>query len=376
MRKIILARSAGLLVFTSLMVVIAFTLRAFGGDNVETNFEKGKQLIKTGHYEQAVQLFSEALNSVDPGTHNALVLRLSRAQAYFGGGDLKHAFKDINELLRSDGLEGEVLASGLQLRGVLSLRKGSGKSALADFTAAIKTTHENESLRSVCFANRGITFINLGRFDEAVSDLNKAIELDPKSSFAYAGRGLAYLREDRVESSRRDAEKALSLRPDKETRKMAEKILKEMSASASGPMSVIVPISEKGHIFVLVRFRKNGTPHRFLLDTGATSSLIDRDLLEEIGHDTEVTKIGKGFVTIADGSVHRVTRYKVKTAFLFNLPLGKIEVQVFDKNIRRVTNLLGVRSLRKVAISIDNASRRAEIRRKESTDNNKEDQME
>ncbi len=257
----------------------------------------------------------------------------------------------------------------------MSLRQGRGKSALADLTAAIKTAHGNESLRSICFANRGITFINLGRFDEAVSDLNKAVELDPKSSFAYAGRGLAYLRKDRVESARRDAERAMSLNPDKETGKMAERILKELSVSASGPMSVIVPVSQKGHIFVQVRFRKNGTPHRFLLDTGASSSLIGRDLLQEIGHDTPVTKIGKGIVTIADGSVLRVTRYKVKTAFLFNLPLGEIEVQVFDKNIKRLTNLLGMRSLGKVAVSIDNLSRKAEIRRRESTDN-KEDQPE
>jgi len=333
--------------------------------NVETLFEKGKKHLKTGNYEQAVLAFSEALNSVEDDSRNAQVVRLARAQAYFGKGDLKGAYKDVQEILGAGGVEGEMLASGLQLRGVLNLRQGREKRALGDFTEAIKTAHENDSLRSVCFANRGITYINLGNFDKAVSDLNKAVELDPKSGFAYAGRGLAYLRKDKIEAARRDGEMALSLNPDGDTRKIAEKILTEMSVSASGPLSVTVPLNEGGHIFVHVRFRKNGTPHRFLLDTGATFSLVDRDLLEEIRRDAQVTEIGKGMVTTADGSVHKVTRYKVTTAFVFNLPLGEIEVHVFDKKIKRVTNLLGIRSLRNVAVSIDNAAQRAEISRRE-----------
>lgn len=362
-------------VVCSVMVIVAGSFQAWAAENVETLFEKGKQQLKTGNYEQAVRTLSEALNSVEHDGRNAHVVKMARAQAYFGKGDLKGAYKDLDEILGSDGVEGEMLASGLQLRGVLNLRQGRESRALGDFTAAIKTAHENDSLRSVCFANRGITFINVGNFDRAVSDLNKAIELDPTSSFAYAGRGLAYLRQDKIDSARRDGEKALSLQPDEETRSIAEKILKEMSVSASGPLSLIVPISEGGHIFVQVRFRKNGTPHRFLLDTGATFTLIDRDLLEEIRRDAGVTEIGKGMVTTADGSTHKVTRYKVKTAFLFNLPLGEIEVHVFDRKMKRVTNLLGIRSLGNVGVSIDNAGRKAEISRRESR-NSKEQRLE
>jgi tetratricopeptide (TPR) repeat protein len=353
-------------VVCSIMVITACSCQAWAAENVETLFEKGKQYLKTGNYEQAVRTLSEALNSVEQDGRNAHVVRMARAQAYFGRGDLKDAYKDLDAILGSDGVDGEMLASGLQLRGVLNLRQGRESRALRDFTAAIKTAHENDSLRSVCFANRGIAYINVGNFDRAVSDLNKAIELDPTSSFAYAGRGLAYLRQDNIDSARRDGEKALSLHPDEDTRKIAEKILREMSISASGPLSVIVPISEGGHIFVQVRFRKNGTPHRFLLDTGATFTLIDRGLLEQIRREAGVTEIGKGTVTTADGSSHKVTRYKVKTAFLFNLPLGEIEVHVFDRKIKRVTNLLGIRSLGNVAVSIDNAGQKAEISRRES----------
>jgi hypothetical protein len=111
------------------------------------------------------------------------------------------------------------------------------------------------------------------------------------------------------------------------------------------------------------------------LDTGATFTLIDRDLLEEIKRDVQVTEVGKGMVATADGSRHKVTRYKVKTAFLYNLPLGEIEVHVFDGKIKRVTNLLGIRSLGTVAVSIDTSSRKAEISRRDSR-NSKEQRLE
>ena len=242
------------------------------------------------------------------------------------------------------------------------------RKALSDFTEAIKTPHDNNSLRSASFANRGIVYINLGDQDKAVSDLDKAIELEPASGFAYAGRGLAQLRRDNIEKARRDAEKALRLNPDAQTRSMAEKIMNELAVSASGPLSVSVPIGDSGHPFVQVRFGKGGKPHRFLLDTGATYTLIDKGLLAEIGRETEVKAMGRARVQTADGASHTVIRYKIKDAFLFHLPLGDIEAHVFEKPMPKIINLLGTRSVGKIAVSIDNAQKKIEIRRKD-TDN-------
>ena len=188
------------------------------------------------------------------------------------------------------------------MRSAVNLRRGREKQALEDLTAAIKVSHDSDSLRSLCFANRGMTFTKLGDSDRAISDLNKAIELDPKSGFAYAGRAEAYLRHDNIERARKDSEQALQLSPDEHTTKIAEKVLQELSVSASGPSTVSVSMGTHGHIFVQVSFSKKGKPHRFLLDTGATYSLIDRDLLAEISRETEVKQIGKGMVSTADGA--------------------------------------------------------------------------
>jgi tetratricopeptide (TPR) repeat protein len=253
----------------------------------------------------------------------------------------------------------------LHLKAAVNRKRGQERRALDDLTEAIKVPHHSEKLRASSFANRGVILINLGDPDRAVSDLNKAIELDPLSSFAFAMRGLANLRRDRIEAARSDAETALNMNPDDQARDIALKILEELSISASGPLSLSVPMNENGQIFVQVRFSRKGKPHRFLLDTGATTSLIDRELLKEISRETTVTEFGKGMASTADGATHKVIRYKVKNVFLFHLPLGEIEMDVFDSNKKKVMNLLGTRSLKSLAVSIDNAQKKVEITRKE-----------
>ncbi len=58
--------------------------------------------------------------------------------------------------------------------------------------------------------------------------------------------------------------------------------------------------------------------------------------------------------------MHKMTRSKVRNAFLYNLPLGEIEVAEFNGKNRRVTNLSGMRSLGRVSVSIDSATEKAE----------------
>jgi predicted aspartyl protease len=126
-------------------------------------------------------------------------------------------------------------------------------------------------------------------------------------------------------------------------------------------------------VFVQVRFGAGGKPRRFLLDTGATQSLISKDLMESIRKETQVTPLGQGRAMTADGATHPVTRYLVKDAFLFNLPLGDIEVVVFSGKQPTYANLLGANSLKQLSISINTASRKAEIRRVDSNVDQGED---
>jgi tetratricopeptide (TPR) repeat protein len=326
--------------------------------------DRGLSSMKSGNYDQAIRAFSEALERLQPGEKNAHIVILNRARAYYRMGKLKDARKDVDRVLQSNALDGETQASGLLIRGTILHREGRDKQALVDFTAALKIQHDNIQLRSKAFADRGITFLDMGDVDRAVSDLNKAIELNPTDAFAHAARGLAYLRQDKIDAARTDGERAMRLKPDKNAEKLAQTILDELSVSATGPQSVSVPLNEQGHIFVQVRFSKRGKPHRFLLDTGATYSLVDSSLLQEIQREATVEQIGKGKVRIADGSTHVITRYRVKPVFLFTMPLGEVEIHVLENQGQKVTNLLGVKSLQNIAVSLDNSERKAELRRR------------
>lgn len=349
------------------MLVCVQLIPAFAQQNVTSMYEDAKRLSRTGQVDKAIERYTEILALLTPTEHNAYTVRLARAQAYMKKGDLTQAKADIADVMSSPEADSETIATALRLKGQLFLKNDKKRAALKSFTQAIKTPHENEKLRSACFTDRGITFINLEDTDRAVSDLNKAIQLDPESGLAYAARGMAYLRSDRIEAAKQDGEKALRLSNSEQATKLAREILKELSASASGPAGVSVPLDERGHLLVQVRFSKKGPPHRFLLDTGATNTLIDESLLKQIAAETEVVRIGKSQARIADGSVVHVTRYKVKTAFLYHLPLGEIEVHVLEKSGGKLLNLLGMRSLRHVSVNIDNAKRVAEIRRTDAT---------
>lgn len=334
------------------------------GPRAQSLFETGRKHFETGDYYRAVETFSKILQIAEPDTPKIHLVRLARAQAYYGKGDLKKAWADLNTVLESGTIDGETLASSLMLRGTINLSQGRDKKAFEDFSEAIRVDHGNNSLRCLSLTNRGVAFVNKGDLDNALKDLNRAVATDPKSSFARAARGLAYLRADRLDLAKRDSELAMAMNPDPSAAKIAEKILRELSVSQSGPQKLTVSLNDNGQVFVQVRFGRHGTPRRFLVDTGATHTVVSPKLLSEIARETSVVELGKSRVTLADGSIRAVTRYRVKEAFLFHLPLGDIEIHVFDRKTRGGLNLLGTRSLGGVSVSIDNAGRKAEIARK------------
>lgn len=338
--------------------------RCHGKESAVKWFEQGKSYLKSGNYQTAIEIFSKTLDLLDSSKRNSYVVKLARAQAYYQKGDIKSSWKDLSSVLKSDDLEGETLASGLHLRGMLNLKKGVQNEAINDFSAAIKTPHDNDTLRSASLINRAVTLINVGSVDRALGDLNRAIELDSASGFAYAARGMAYLRHDNLDQAKKDAEHALKLKPDSQTQKIANRILNELTVAHIGDNAVQVSMSEDGQVFVQVRFGKKSAPHRFLLDTGATHSLVDKSLIKEISKDIEVKEVGKGIVSIADGTSLPVTKYLIKDVYVYNLPLGPIQVQTFDKKTRKVTNLLGAGSLANLAIIMDSSKRKVELRHK------------
>jgi tetratricopeptide (TPR) repeat protein len=356
--------SATLLICSMAIITLISTARA----EVDPYklFEEGKAHLENQELKDAVEKFSRTLYLLSKTDPVVPMVLLYRAEAYCERAIFRSAREDADQALNSPYLENVTRAWAWQIKGRANLGEGLLPLARQDFTHAIKISHKNLLQRADSYAYRGKTFALLGDMQSAQRDLNRAIALDRRLGLAYAYRGMVYLRTGAHESARRDALSALRLDPTGETAKVARAVLKAKPAPipySEEPLSVTVPVSKNGHIFVKVRFSEDGPAHNFLLDTGATHSLISRGLLKQIRRETRVVKLGKMLVRTADGAKHRITRYKIKTAYLYNLPLGEIEVSVFDRaQSGAPLHLLGVKSLKRVSISINNRTRKAEIR--------------
>lgn len=359
-----------LLAFIILFVISVFNPnKANGLDQPEHFFKDAKHLLKSGDYQGAIQSLSKALGSLALNNEFSRTALLARAQAYYEKGDLNSAFRDLNEVLGHEGLSGETLASCMNLRALLNLKQGKMSRALEDLNKAVNVPHENKSLKSVAFGNRGITLMNMGSYLKALKDFDRAIEYDPKSSFNYAARAVANLRTDRIEEARKDSELAMSLEPDRQSLRFVNSVLDEINFEKIGENCVVTKVNDEGQIFVQIKFSKNGRAHRFLLDTGATHSLIDKSLLNEVARETKVRENGKGMVNLADGSTLPVTKYYVENAYLYQMQLGPIQVQTMDRKTKKSFNLLGAGSLKNLSILIDTSNRRVEIRKKAPLEN-------
>ena len=62
--------------------------------------------------------------------------------------------------------------------------------------------------------NRAMAHAQKGELEQAIVELSKAIELDPKHASAYNGRAMVYLQVGKAIQGLPDVEKALDLRPD------------------------------------------------------------------------------------------------------------------------------------------------------------------
>ncbi len=82
--------------------------------------------------------------------------------------------------------------------------------AVSDFNRAIKA----DAKMIDAYFNRGIAYEKLGRLDDAVRDYTKVIKLDAGMNEAYINRGLLYRKQKKYALAIKDFDKAIELRPD------------------------------------------------------------------------------------------------------------------------------------------------------------------
>jgi len=94
-------------------------------------------------------------------------------------------------------------------RGVDSSQKGDFRRAVSDYNKAIDVNPEFV----VAYLNRGYSYSRMGEFDKAIADYTKAIELNPRYAIAYHNRGFVYRKMGDYDRAILDFTKAIEIDP-------------------------------------------------------------------------------------------------------------------------------------------------------------------
>ena len=92
-------------------------------------------------------------------------------------------------------------------RGFAYSKKGLYDKAIADFTKALELNPKD----TYAYNNRGFAFSQKGLHDKAIADSTKAIELEPRNAVSYQSRALAYEGYKQPEKALSDWSKAIEL---------------------------------------------------------------------------------------------------------------------------------------------------------------------
>jgi len=140
------------------------------------------------------------------------IARFSLAALFFSCGYALSKQKNFESSIKkySISLELHEHADAYNNRGLDYANLGKYDKAIEDFNKAIEL---NPDL-AVAYYNRGNTYAELGEYDRAIKDYDKAIELNKDYTVAYNNRGFAYVGLGKYNRAIEDFNKAIKLNPD------------------------------------------------------------------------------------------------------------------------------------------------------------------
>ena len=81
------------------------------------------------------------------------------------------------------------------------------------FSYAFTQQKQSESKDADFYFNQGIAYIDKAQYDLAISDFNKALDINPRDAEAYCNRGIAYREKGQYDQAISDYTKAIELNP-------------------------------------------------------------------------------------------------------------------------------------------------------------------
>lgn len=97
-------------------------------------------------------------------------------------------------------------------RGLVYVQMGRYVDAISDFSNALRIDERNV----IIYNNRGLTYFDMNEHRNARDDFDKAISLNPKNASSYFNRGRSFLAEKRYKDAIKDFSAVLEINPSNE----------------------------------------------------------------------------------------------------------------------------------------------------------------
>ncbi|GLU10316.1 hypothetical protein SLE2022_271320 [Rubroshorea leprosula] len=164
------------------------------------------------------------------------------------------------DALNDDELKQKALAqvNDAKLEGNKLFGNGQYEEALLQYEIALQVAPEmsdSVEIRSICYSNRAICFLKLGKYNETIKECTKALELNPSYIKALVRRGEAHQKLEHYEEAIVDMKKILELDPSNDQARKAICCLEPLAAEKREKMKeeMIAKMKELGNS-VLGRF--------------------------------------------------------------------------------------------------------------------------
>jgi len=176
---------------------------------------KVKALIGLKQYQEVITLAGDVIRN-DQNNSEALYLRgLGLLYTNNTQGAIRHFTNalglDPDNSIYRGALKKVKLFESKKKEGNDTFSAGHAEEAYNLYTECLDINPDNDAVNSIIYCNRAAAAMKLKKYEEAVGDCTKTIELDPNYLKAYIRRGSCYMTLEKYEEAVRDYEKAQQL---------------------------------------------------------------------------------------------------------------------------------------------------------------------
>jgi len=156
------------IIYSAFLIVLFLTFGLVFAQGVNgSNYNKGVEYAAQGKFKEAREEFEKAL----------------KVDSYYGSA--KRALKVIEDVTEKKLKSKTVIHI---FKGITYTIKGQAEEAITEHNKAIEINPKY----AYTFHCRGLVYLKKGMYDKAISDYNRYIEINPRDALAYNNRGLAY----------------------------------------------------------------------------------------------------------------------------------------------------------------------------------------